>query len=244
MAYNPQEQEQIDELKALWAKYGNLLLTIITVALFTYAGVKGWAWYQLRQAASASGAYSQLTAAIEGKDLDKIRSASQMVMSDYGATVYGQMAGLVAARSLYDGNDVDGAKKALQWVADKAPDAEFRLLGRLRLAGLLLDEKRYDDALAKLASGGELDAAAPEMKAAVAERRGDIEYARGKATEAKAEYERALGLLAPNSALRAGIQLKFDTALLPMSAQASVAESSAPAPAAASPASPAVAETK
>ena len=212
MAYNPQEQEQIDELKALWAKYGNLLLALITVALFTYAGVKGWAWYQMRQAASAGAAYSQLSAAIEAKDLEKIRASSRTVMSDYGGTVYGQMAGLVAARGLYDGDDVAGAKKALEWVEGKAPDAEFRLLARLRLAALMLDEKQYDDAMSRLAAGGELDAAAPEMQAAFAERRGDVEYARGKGTEAKAQYERALGLLAPNSALRAGLQLKLDTA--------------------------------
>ncbi|MGE0310696.1 MAG: YfgM family protein [Lautropia sp.] len=228
MAYNPQEQEQIDELKALWAKYGNLLLALVTIALFAYAGVKGWAWYQARQAAAASGAYSQLTAAIEAKDLEKIRATSKAVMSDYGGTVYGQMAGLVAARGLHDGKDLAGAKQSLQWVVDKAPDAEFRLLARLRLAGLLLDEKRYDDALSMLATP-ELEAAAAELKAAFAERAGDIQYARGKGEDAKAEYEKALGLLNPGSALRAGIELKRDTALLPVPDATSVAASPAAA---------------
>ncbi len=234
MAYNPQEQEQIDELKALWAKYGNLVLALVTVALFTYAGVKGWAWYQARQASAASSAYSQLTAAIDAKDVEKIRSSAQVVMSDYGGTVYGQMAGLVAARGLHDGKDAAGAKNALKWVVDKAPDAEFRLLARLRLAGVLLDEKQYDESLSMLATP-DLDAAAGEMKAAFAERRGDIEYARGKPSEARAAYERAIELLNPNSALRAGIQLKLDTATAPVS-RATPAAVTAPAPAPATPA--------
>ena len=43
MAFNLQEQEQIDELKSFWASYGNAIMAAITVVLFAFAGVRGYA---------------------------------------------------------------------------------------------------------------------------------------------------------------------------------------------------------
>lgn len=209
MAYDLQEQEQIDELKAFWSRYGNLILGAITVALFAYAGVKGWGWYQARQAGDAAILYEQLGEAVERKDVEQIRGRSADLRDKFGGTVYGQMAGLVAAKGLLEGNDAQGARSALQWVADKGKDAEFRLLARLRLAGLMLDEKQFDDALKQLDSG-ELAASSAEMQAAFADRRGDIQLAQGRKAEAKAEFDKALAALPAGSPLRAQVQLKRD----------------------------------
>ena len=40
MAYDLQEQEQLDELKAWWGKYGNLILTVATVVLLAFAALQ------------------------------------------------------------------------------------------------------------------------------------------------------------------------------------------------------------
>ena len=53
MAYDLQEQEQIDELKAFWNRYGNFILTVVTVVLLAIAGYRGWGWYEARQATAA-----------------------------------------------------------------------------------------------------------------------------------------------------------------------------------------------
>ena len=209
MAYDLQEQEQLDELKAFWNRYGNLILGVVTVALFAFAGFRGWAWYQARQAAEAAALYGQLVEAVEAKDVEKVRGRGKDVRERFGSTAYAQMAGLMAAKGLADGKDVAGAREALQWVADKGKDAEFRLLARLRLAGLLLDDKQFDQALAQLESG-ELAASSGDMRGAFADRRGDVLFAQGKTAEAKAEYGRALEALTPSSALRAAVQLKRD----------------------------------
>ena len=37
MAYDLEEQEQLAELKAWWQKYGNLLLSALTVVLLAFA---------------------------------------------------------------------------------------------------------------------------------------------------------------------------------------------------------------
>jgi predicted negative regulator of RcsB-dependent stress response len=209
MAFNLQEQEQIDELKSFWAKYGNSILAAVTIALLVVAGMRGWNWYQTRQATAASGLYSELADAVGRKNIEQVKQRSDDIFKQYGGTAYGQMAGLMAARAYADADDVAGAKGALQWVVDNAQDPEFKQLARLRLSGLLLDEKAYDAALAAIdpASVGKPGA---EMAGSFADRRADILLAKADKAGAKAEYEKALAVLPANSALRQLVQLKLD----------------------------------
>jgi predicted negative regulator of RcsB-dependent stress response len=77
-------------------------------------------------------------------------------------------------------------------VADSAREPEYRALARLRSAGLLLDEKKYDDAL-KLLEGDWPTGFA----ALAADRRGDILLAQGKKDEAAAAYRKAYDGMEP-----------------------------------------------
>jgi predicted negative regulator of RcsB-dependent stress response len=90
-------------------------------------------------------------------------------------------------------------------VVDKAADDGMRELARVRLAGLLLDEKAYDEGL-KLLSGTPPAAFA----AAWADRRGDLLLAQGKDAEARAEYQSALDKAEAGAPMRRVIQLKLD----------------------------------
>ncbi len=209
MAYNLQEQEQIDELRAFWTRWGTLILAALTLALLSYAGYKGWDLYQWRQAQAASSHYGQVLEAIDRKDVATIKSRSQDLMKSYPSTAFAQMAGLVAARGLLDGGDRAGATESLRWVADNGRNAEFRLLARLRLSALQLDDKAWDAALASLSSP-DLESASADLKAEFADRRADILFASGKPQEARAEYDRALSLATPQNALREIIELKRD----------------------------------
>lgn len=209
MAYDLQEQEQIDELRAFWTRWGTAILGAVTLALLTYAGIKGWDWYQWRQASAASSHYAQVVDAVERKDVAAIKSRSKDVLDNYGSTPYGQMAGLIAARGLLDGGERAAAIDALRWVAERGRNAEFRLLARLRLSALQLDDKAYDAALASLVSP-DLDSATADLKAEFSDRRADILFASGKPQEARAEYDKALGLATSGNVLRELIQLKRD----------------------------------
>ena len=48
-----QEQEQLEDIKAFWKRYGNLIAWLITACLLAYAGWNGWGWYQRDQTAKA-----------------------------------------------------------------------------------------------------------------------------------------------------------------------------------------------
>ena len=205
MAYDLQEQDQLDAFKAFWNRYGNLLLTVVTVVLLAVAGWRAWGWWQQSQASAAAALYEQLQQAVEKKDVALVKQASGELFEKYSATVYGSMAALVAARAYHDAGDLRAAKAPLQWAVDKGRDPEHRLLARVRLAGILLDEKAYDAGLALLA----VEAPAA-FAGAFADRRGDLLLAKGKRDEARAAYAKALEALDGNAALRPLVQLKLD----------------------------------
>ena len=53
MAYDLEEQESLAEIKAWWEKWGNLILTVVTVACLCAAGFQGWRWYQMKESTDA-----------------------------------------------------------------------------------------------------------------------------------------------------------------------------------------------
>lgn len=205
MAYNLEEQEQLENLKAFWKLYGNFILTVITVAALAVAGWRGWGWYQAREAAQASAVYEQLREAASARDVARVRAVAGTLFEQYGSTAYGEMAALVAARAYVDAGDPKAARVTLEWAVSNAKDDEFRHAARLRLAALLIDEKAYDDAGKLLA----VDAPG-KFAGEYADRRGDLLTAQGKPDEARAAYRKALEALGPDSPMRRLVQLKLD----------------------------------
>ena len=121
MAYDLQEQDQLDAFKAYWNKYGNFLLTVVTVVLLAIAGWRGWGWWQQKQAAEASVLYEQLRDAVERKDVGKVKQSSGPLFEKYSGTIYGSMGALLAARAYHDAGDLKGAKAPLQWACPPGP---------------------------------------------------------------------------------------------------------------------------
>jgi predicted negative regulator of RcsB-dependent stress response len=205
MAYDLEEQEQLATLKAFWNQYGNFILTVVTIVLLAIAGWRGWGWYQARQSAQASVVYEQLRDAVGKRDVAKVKEAAGTIFEQYGGTAYGQMAALMASKAYFDAGDLKAAKAPLQWAIDKAPDDEFRHLARICLAGILLDEKAYDEGLKLLPMEG-----AGPYAGAYADRRGDLLLAQDKPEEARAAYKQSLEKLDERSPLRRLVQLKLD----------------------------------
>lgn len=204
MAYDLEEQEQLASLKAWWNQFGNLVTWLLIIALAAYAAWNGWNYYQRTQAAQAGQLYEELQKAVAAKDNAKVQRAASDMSAKYAGTAYAQMAALAAAKSAFDANDLKAAKAQLQWVAENGND-EYKAIAKIRLAGILLDEKALDDGL-KLLSGD-----FPEQFAgAVADRKGDILVAQSKIDEARAAYKLALDKTDEKNPGRQLIQLKLD----------------------------------
>ena len=205
MAYDLEEQEQIAAIKGWWNDYGKLVMLVVIGCLVAIAAFQGWRYYRAQQADRASALYMQLAEAERANDAKRVRDIAGQIIDSYGSSQYAGMAALAAAKAAVATGETEDAKKRLQWAAERAKEEEMRDVARLRLAGVLLDEKKYDEAL-KLLSTKSGDAFAMLY----ADLRGDVLSAQGKAAEARAAYQQALDKTEPNSNYRRLVELKMD----------------------------------
>lgn len=217
-----QEQEQLDALKAFWKQYGNLVTWLLVLLLGAYAGWMYWNKYQRDQAFAASAMFDALDQAAQAGDVEKTTRVFGDLKERYPGTLYAQQAGLAAAKLQFEKGKLDEAKASLQWVADKAPEAEYQAIARLRLAAVLADAKQYDEALKQL-DGAKVEG----FEALVADRRGDVLTAAGKKAEALAAYQAAYKTMDDKQEFRRLIEAKL-TALGAAPAASAAASGVAP----------------
>lgn len=197
-AYDLEEQEQLAELKAWWKRWGNLVTGVIVAVSLGVLAWQGWNWYQRDQAAQASGLYNMLQRVALERDTQKTKTLAGELVAKFGGTTYAQLGALLAAKVLHDTGDLASARAQLAWLAEHG-EQELRDLGRLRLAGVLLDEKSYDEALKTLSAGH-----AVAFETRFAEMRGDVYAAQDRKSEAAAAYRAALAGLDRAAASPAG----------------------------------------
>ncbi|MES2633781.1 MAG: tetratricopeptide repeat protein [Pseudomonadota bacterium] len=181
-----EEQEQLDEIKHFWKEYGNLITWVVIAVFGGIAGWNGWNYWQRTQAVQAATLYDEVDRAAQAGDVTRVERAFADMKDKFGGTTYAQQAGMLAAKVQVEKGNTDAAKAALTWVAEKSSDEGYQAIARLRLSGVLLEAKAYDDALKQLS--GEFPKA---FEGLAADRRGDIYKAQGKKDEAKSEYVKA-----------------------------------------------------
>ena len=201
-----EEQEQLDEIKHFWKQYGNAITWVLIIVLGAYAAWNGYQYWQRSQATQAAAMFDEVDKLAREGDPDKLQRSFDDMKSRFASTAYAPQAGLLVAKTLYEAGKVDGAKAALTWVAEKSTDAGYASVGRLRLAGLLMDSKAYDEALKVLDAG-----MAPEFAALQADRRGDILLAQGKKPEAKEQYLKAFKLFDEREDYRRLVLVKLNS---------------------------------
>jgi predicted negative regulator of RcsB-dependent stress response len=213
-----QEQEQLDDLKAFWKRYGNLITWVITAALLAFASWNAWGWYQRDQAAKAGAMFEELDKAATAGDVERAGRVFNDMKERFPGTTLTQQAGLLAAKLQYDKGQADAALASLGWVADKAGEDEYRAIARLRLAGLQLDAKQYDAALKTL------DAiTAKDFAALAADRRGDVLLAQGKKDDARSAYQAAYKAMDAKIDYRRLVEAKLTALAAPPVAAAAAA---------------------
>jgi predicted negative regulator of RcsB-dependent stress response len=203
--YDLEEQEQIDSLKHFWTDYGRLIITGVVAFVVGVGGIQGWKYYNRTQAKDASVEFGKLDVAMAKGDINEIRNVGSDIVDRYPRTSYAPMAALVVAKAERDAGDLDAAASQLEWAAQNAASEEARMLSRLRLAGVLLDQEKYEEAL-KL-----LDEKVTEAFVALySDLRGDVLVEQGKMAEARAAYQQALDKSVESGGWRNVVQIKID----------------------------------
>jgi predicted negative regulator of RcsB-dependent stress response len=202
-----QEQEQIDALKAFWNQYGNLITWTLILALGAFAAWNGWNWYQREQATKAGAMYDELERAAQAGDVEKTARVFADLRERYPRTTYAVQAGLLAAKTAAEKGKPDEARSALAWVGEHAAEDEYKTVARLRLAGLDLDAKKFDAAIAALEAAN-----APGFEALAADRRGDVLQAMGNKEGAVAAWRKAYDALPATADYRRLVEAKLTAA--------------------------------
>jgi predicted negative regulator of RcsB-dependent stress response len=185
-SYDFEEQERLAELRAWWEDNRIYVIGAAVAAVIGYAGWQGWKWWGVKQAEEAAALYKPVAEAAKSGEPKKVTDAAQPLISQHPRSFYASESALVAAKAAFEAGQLDEARKHLEWVMDKGVQ-EHRGVARTRLAAVLLEQKKFDEALKVL--DGNTD---PAFAASVADLRGDVMLAQGRLDEARAAYKLAL----------------------------------------------------
>jgi predicted negative regulator of RcsB-dependent stress response len=184
------DEEQAEIIKKWWSENGTSLLTTIAVAV---AGVVGWnTWQDNKQVTgeAASAVYTQLVE-LSAQDSDansvEMQTLAEQLKGEFADTAYGDFGGLFIARIAADKGDFDAAATELKALADTAENPAVKSIAQARLASVLNEQGKADEALAALPA--KADAAfAPQIE----EARGDALFLKGELADARDAYLRAM----------------------------------------------------
>ena len=204
-AYDLQEQEQIDNIKALWKQWGPLVMTVLLAAVLGIVGSKVWSSYKLGRAEAASAQYVLLEKTLQTEDLANAQKQLAVLKAEYAGSPYASRGALLLARTLVTKKDLKAAQEQLQWVLQQSKEDDLKDLTRMRLAAVQLDQKQYAEAL-KTLEAKPIEA----VVASFAELKGDIMLASGKTADAAKAYEIAINKIDKESPQYRFLQLKVD----------------------------------
>lgn len=198
------EEQQVEALKKWWRENGRFVIAGLVVGAAAVFGWRAWVNQQQEQAAAAAAQQTELYAALQAGDTEKVQSLGTVLLAQFADTPSAVHAALALAKVAADKQDYAVAQEHLQWVLDNADDEPLQLIARLRLAQVLLAQDNATAALQKLGLSEP-----GEFAGLYAEARGDAYVALGDAAMARAAYEEALAALEPGVGDRSLLEMKL-----------------------------------
>jgi len=198
-----EDEAEVEQLRRWWRENWMALAGGLVLGL---AGIFGWeAWQKARtsKAEQASQIYEDLKRVPPGQ-ADRAVELWQELSGSFAGTPYAGQGALLLASQAAARQDWSDAQAKLDWVARNSDDAGLKKVARLRLARVLWQQQKPDEALALL----ELPDNDP-FASLYQELRGDIQLAKGDREAARSAYGKALQL-GPAAASRDALQRKLD----------------------------------
>ena len=201
-----EDQERFDAVKEWWRQYGNYILVAVVSVVLGLGGGGAWVKYNKSRALEASQKYDQLQKlSVEGK-VEESRLVFSQLVEEFGGTAYRDLAVLKMVNLFHRLGDFEEAETQLRDLLKDTKSEETKSLARLRLASILIDLKKYDDALVTVEMVQN-----PGYGAIVADLKADILFNKGKISEAIKVLENALSLSDSASSWRGIIEMKKDS---------------------------------
>lgn len=176
------EHEQSERVRTWLRQNGAGIIGGVVLALALIGGWKWWQGEQVRRLADANTRYDAVSRSLQSKNLDE--AAKDVAALEGGkAGIYAELAALELAKAQVEAGKHDDAIKTLRGLK---VEGEFKALIDQRIARLLIETGKADEALALL--GDAQDSASLEIK-------GDALVAQGKREQARELYAKSLAKL-------------------------------------------------
>ena len=192
------EDDDAQRLRVWWKKNGMGIVAGVAIGILAVGGFKGWQAYTENRALSASDVFQEMLAYDESGAIERASNSAQILIKDYRATPYGDLAYLMIAKLAKQKGDLSNAMEALTNVMTKSKDPAMGQLARLRLSQVKLlagDLERAHELATTDDVGG--------FESEFSEVLGDVLLAQHKYSDAAEAFDRALQVLAPASSSRA-----------------------------------------
>jgi predicted negative regulator of RcsB-dependent stress response len=229
------DNEREEQIRRWWSDNWAWIIGGVALGLALLAGWQYWQRYQVQTAEQDASGYRAVVESLARDQREEaVKQAGELRKRRPGSP-YADHAEFALARAAIDRREFDEAARLLKGVADRSQDLELHRVAQTRLARVLLEQGKHDEAIALLDP-----AQAGAFAALFHEIRGDAFAAKGDAAAARREFEAAL--TAGDEALgvdRAFIELKRDATATTITPAAPASATSAAPDAEAAPEAPA-----
>ena len=181
------EKEQIERMRMWWSDYGFYVVGGVVLGAAILFGLNRYQAAQVTAQEQASALYDALTEKVAGGDLEGAEVEAAELATAHGNSSYAAQSKLAMARLYMDKNRDQDAAEALQGLMAMDGVENFKHVGRVRLAKILLYQDKAEEVLTLL--DGQDNVA---FVARYAETRGDAYVALGRFADARKSYETAL----------------------------------------------------
>ena len=207
MAAHLEEQQELDDFKYFWKNWGRWLFALLIAAALGYLGYIIYKDHKISQNREAAEVLAQMVDKAQSKaDSKQINADLLKLQQDYPDTVPAAQATMMVAATEFDAGRYDTAAGHLNWVLSNQKAPLIQALAAQRLAVVLLQQKKYAEALAALDTKVDADFAPILL-----EIKGDVYAAQNKAKEAVQSYQQALEKLPKDAIERELLQMKLDS---------------------------------
>jgi predicted negative regulator of RcsB-dependent stress response len=217
------DNEREEQLRRWWSDNWAWIIGGVALGLAILGGWQYWQRHQLQAADQDAASYAAVLEALGNNNRDGAVSIADELRTRRPNSPFVDQAELALARAAVDRREFDESARLLRGVADRSRDAELRLVAKTRLARVLIEQGKHDEALALLDP-----AQAGAFAAIMHDVRGDAYAAKGDAAAARKEFDAAIAASGPDSGI--------DTAFVTLKRDALAPGTTAPAAAAAQPA--------
>ncbi len=199
--------EQGEVVKKWLMENGSAIVMGLVIAFGGLFGFKQWQNWQETNRQQASYEYEVMGELLAQNQLDAAMDNFQTLRDDHKKSPYASMAALQMARARMEVNQPELAISLYEYVVESGYPKAMKVVARERLARVLLDQGKAEEAMQILDGADEISG----FEARYAEVRGDILYSQGRNDEAIAAYQQSLESLEAGAGDRGKLIMKLES---------------------------------